>query len=473
VAKALTDAAIQKYAPPTGSAPRRIPDGSMPGLSLLIYPKSPRHPKGVKSFQMRFKGAGKITLGPYDPSGTELEDEPRLEDVGSPQTLASARLLAQKIIRERKRGRNPIADHRARQTRQRAERQTLEANSFAAAVPAYIDDIRKNQRGWKWRARVLGLHYGTDGKPQTIPDGLCQRWGVRPVSTIDAADIETVIAEARRSAIPGIAPRSKTRSEARARDLHKASRGLFKWLRKERLIADNPCRDLDRPEKADERGRFLSDRELRWLLLAADKADAARVTDAPRAFRVLLHLLTHTGCRLREISDMRWEELSVDLSALNLPAARTKNGRAFSVPLPKAARELIASLPKTNGFVLSTTGGRTPISGFSKMKIRLDAVMRAVAKKEDPRAVIESFRLHDIRRSVASGLQRLGIRHEIIERSLNHVSGKFAGIGGLYQRDPMIEDVREALQRWSEHLAGLLAPQAGKVVPMPRKRSGK
>jgi integrase len=466
VTKPLTDAAIRKHVRPNGIEPRRIPDGTVPGLSLLIYPT------GVKSFQMRFKGAGKITLGPYDPSGKELKEEPQIEHAGAPLTLAAARLLAQKVIRDRKRGGNPVKDHQARKKRQRAALRTLEANSFAAAVQAYIDDIRKKQRGWKWRARVLGLHYGTDSKPQAIPDGLCQRWGARPVSTVDAADIETVLAEARRSAIPGIAPRNKGRSEARALDLHKASRGFFKWARKERLIADNPCRDLDRPEKADERERFLSDGELRWLLLATDEADAARVTNAPRPFRVLVHLLALTGCRLREISAMRWEELSADLATLNLPAARTKNGRAFAVPLPKAARELITSLPKTSGpFVLSTTGGRSPISGFSKMKVRLDAAMRAAAKKEDPRAVIEPFRLHDIRRSVASGLQRLGIRHEIIERSLNHISGKFAGIGGLYQRDPMTEDVRDALERWSAHLGGLLAPQAGKVVALNGRRS--
>jgi integrase len=468
VAKPLTDAAIRKHVRPNGSEPRRIPDGTVPGLSLLIYPT------GVKSFQMRFKGAGKVTLGPYDPSGKELKEEPQLEHVGAPLTLAAARLLAQKVIRERKRGRNPIADHRARRTRQRAERHTLEANSFAAAVQAYIADIRNKQRGWKWRARVLGLHYEAGGEPQTIPDGLCERWGARPVSAIDAADIETVIAEARRTAIPGIEPRNGGRSEARARDLHKASRGLFKWARKERLIANNPCRDLDRPEKADERERFLSDDELRWLLLAADEVDAARVADAPKPFRVLVRLLALTGCRLREISDMRREELSANLSALNLPASRTKNGCAFSIPLPKAARDLIASLPETSGpFVLSTTKGHSPISGFSKMKIRLDAAMRAMAKKDDPRAVIEPFRLHDVRRSVASGLQRLGIRHEVIERTLNHISGKFGGVAGLYQRDPMIEEVGAALQRWSEHLAGLLAKKSGKVISLPRKRAGK
>ncbi len=303
--------------------------------------------------------------------------------------------------------------------------------------------------------------------------GFCERWGNRPPGAIDAHDIGDVVAECRRTAIPGIAPKNTGRSESRARHWFTAASSLFGWLRKERVIASNPCRDLPRPENADERERFLSDQELRWLLLGADEVDAPRMLDVPRPFRTLIYLLAHTGCRLREIANIERGELSADLSALNLPASRTKNGRAFAVPLPEAVRQLIALLPDTAPFVLSTNGGRSPISGFSKMKARLDQRMREIAKKEDPGAVIEPWRLHDIRRSAASGMQRLGIRHEVIERALNHVSGKFAGVSGLYQRDPMVAETRTAVQRWGAHLSGLLANEPAKVVPMPEPKRGK
>ncbi len=177
----LTDAAIRKFVPPPGPAPRYIPDGTVPGMRLAIYPT------GIKSFQMRFRGHGKITLGPYDPSATELTEEPQLEHIGAPLSLAAARLLGQKVIRERKRGANPIADARVRKRRQRAERKgraeldpTEAKHSFAAAVRLYVDQhARKEIRRWQWTARLLGLNYATadgrdadDNKPQVIAGGL-------------------------------------------------------------------------------------------------------------------------------------------------------------------------------------------------------------------------------------------------------------------------------------------------------------
>jgi integrase len=459
---ALTDAAIRKFVRPSGSSPRYVPDGTVPGMRLAIYST------GVRSFQMRFRGQGKLTLGPYDPSATELTEEPQLEHIGSPLTLAAARLLAQKVIRERKLGRDPVADHKARRHGQRS---TLQPD-FAAAVRLFIGQhASTKQRRWQWTARLLGLNYDADGKDTVVVGGLCQRWANRSPCDITARDLGEIVAEARRTAIPGIEPKNKRRSEARARHLDKALSSLFKWLHKEQIVTTNIVRDLPRPETAEERERFLSDQELRWLLLAADEIDAPRALNVPRPFRTLIYLLAHSGCRLREIANVQREELSADLSVLNLPAGRTKNGRAFSVPLPETARKLIASLPNTAPFVLSTNGGRTPISGFSKMKVRLDLAMRRIARKEDKSAVIEPFVLHDIRRSVASGLQRLGIRHEVIERSLNHVSGKFGGVAGLYQRDPMTEEVRAASDRWAKHIAGLLADKPANVVPIKGRKA--
>jgi site-specific recombinase XerD len=477
VSKPITDYALGNLRPET--EPYYKPDGGVPGLRWWIYPT------GTKSAQLRFRDIGKVTIAVYDPSATELAEEPQLEHIGSPLTLAAARLLAQKVIRERKRGNNPVADHKARKARQRAELQAppKPEHSYAAAVALFVDQhARKEMKRWKWTAQLLGLRYDTDSKdadskdgkdkPQVISGSLCERWANRSPRDIDAHDIGEAVAEARRTAIPGTTPKNKGRSEARARHLDKALGSLFKWLHTERIVADNPHRDLPRPENAVERERFLSDQELRWLLLAADEIDAPRVPNAPRPFRALIYALTQSGCRLREVAESRREEWSADLSALNLPASRTKNGRAFSVPLPEgSARRLIASLPQTAPFVLSTNGGRSPISGFSKMKARLDGRMREIAKKEDPSAVIEPWKLHDIRRSTASGMQRLGIRHEVIERALNHVSGKFAGIGGLYQRDPLTEQVRAAAERWSQHLQGLLAGEPAKnVVPLRGKR---
>jgi integrase len=93
---------------------------------------------------------------------------------------------------------------------------------------------------------------------------------------------------------------------------------------------------------------------------------------------------------------------------------------------------------------------------WSHAKARLDAKIAGAGKTLQP------WSIHDLRRSCASGMQRLGTRVEVIERALNHVSGSFRGVAGIYQRDPMTADVRDALEKWAEHV---LAVVEGRIVP--------
>jgi integrase len=113
----------------------------------------------------------------------------------------------------------------------------------------------------------------------------------------------------------------------------------------------------------------------------------------------------------------------------------------------------VKPIASPRGFVFTTTG-KTPINGWSKVKNRLDAAMKPA----------QPWRLHDLRRTAASGMQRLGVRSEVIERALNHVSGSFRGVAGIYQRDPMTADVQAALERWAAHVAGLVSGKSGNVV---------
>ena len=82
----------------------------------------------------------------------------------------------------------------------------------------------------------------------------------------------------------------------------------------------------------------------------------------------------------------------------------------------------------------------------------------------------QDWRPHDLRRSCASGMQRLGVPVEVIERALNHVSVSFRGVAGVYQRDPMTEQVQAALQRWANHIEQIVSGKAAKVVPMRGRR---
>lgn len=123
-------------------------------------------------------------------------------------------------------------------------------------------------------------------------------------------------------------------------------------------------------------------------------------------------------------------------------------------------------------FVFTTTG-RTSISGFSDGKERLDATMLEIARLEaatrgdDPDAVtIESWRLHDLRRTAASGMARLGVSVPVVEKVLNHVSGTFAGIVGVYQRHDFLAEKRHALNLWADHVASLTTERELNVVPL-------
>jgi integrase len=147
-----------------------------------------------------------------------------------------------------------------------------------------------------------------------------------------------------------------------------------------------------------------------------------------------------------------------------IPANRAKNDKVHIVPLsPPVLAELdalagVTAWPKS-GYVLTTTG-RTSISGFSKAKRALD---ETISKGRDGEPITD-WRVHDIRRTVATGLQRLGVRFEVTEAVLNHVSGAKGGVAGVYQRHDWKDEKRAALDAWARHLGG--AQPGGNVVKL-------
>jgi integrase len=458
--KPLTAAAVAKYRP--GPKRRRIRDSR--SLFLVI------EPSGHKSWRMRFRRPdgkpGKLTLGPVH-DGTETAGAPV---VGMPLTLAGARQLAAEVHRQRALGGDPVAEHKARRHRERAEREEQHAGAFAACVRNYIDEHAKPKtRNWREVAKVLGLHYPLDGdEPTETKGGLLQRWADKPVRKIDGHDIWNVIDEARRIGVPGLEARNPDKSDARARGLFVALSSFFTWAQRHRLIEVNPCRTVPRPAAATVRDRILSTDEVRWFWRAAETADAPRVPGAPKPFPVLLKLLLLTGARLNEVASMTREELHDD-GMWHLAGSRTKNKKPHVVPLPPLARDLITSMPSGEGLVFSTTG-TSPVSGWSRMKRRLDAAMLALARKErGAKATILPWRLHDLRRTAVTGMAELGIRPDVIELTVNHVSGSRGGIAGVYNRSELLDERRTALERWSLHVAGLVSGGRGNVVPLAKK----
>ena len=162
---------------------------------------------------------------------------------------------------------------------------------------------------------------------------------------------------------------------------------------------------------------------------------------------------------------MTWAELADDLSTLRLPGNRTKNHKPHNVPLSALAREILAGAPKISDVYVFSTNGTTPISGFSKYKTRLDALMLAQATKE--KGTVTSWRLHDLRRTAATGMAGIGVVPHRIEACLNHVSGAKASVAGIYNREKYEPEKRAALDRWAGYIDSVISGRADDtIVPM-------
>jgi integrase len=444
MAKTLTAIAVKKYRP--GKGRREIPDGGCPGLYIVIQAS------GHRSWALRFRRPSgrpaKLTLGPIDLSGKEAEGVPVL---GQPLTLASARRLAVDIGHQRALGRDVVSDYDASRRRQRSEHETRAKSTFVAAARDFIEQYAsKKTRRWRETARLLGLRPTPEGL-EIIRGGLADRWGDKPIAAIDGHDIFGLVDETRRTGVPGLERRSDGPTEARARVMLACLSKMFGWFVQHRQVEKNPCAGVHRPDASRARDRILTDAEIVKFWSAAD---AER-----EEFSVLLKLLLLTGCRLNEVAGMRRAELSGDGVTWNIPGERTKNKRPHVVPLAPLAREILATVAGDGELVFTTTG-RSPVSGWSKIKTRLDGAM-----------AIPPWRLHDLRRTAATGMAEIGIAPHIVEAALNHISGAKAGVAGTYNRAAYAPEKRAALERWASHVQGLVSGQPANVVKM-RKTTG-
>jgi integrase len=163
------------------------------------------------------------------------------------------------------------------------------------------------------------------------------------------------------------------------------------------------------------------------------------------------------------------------LATWTMPGERTKNGVAHMVPLSAPAREILEALSRGDQRpreALVLPGAlSTPFAGWSKAKAALDqAVVDARAKASAIAATLAPWTVHDLRRTFATGLQRLGVRLEVTEAILNHISGSRGGIAGVYQRHDWAAEKRAALDAWAAHVLAVVERRApaGNVVTLAR-----
>src|SRR5262249_55545194 len=234
--------------------------------------------------------------------------------------------------------------------------------------------------------------------------------------------------------------------------------GVVRWGRGRGMGEVNPVSDLPKPGGAEvRRDRVLNDAELALVWRAAG--------DSEWPWDAIFRLLILTGARRQEIGALCWSE--IDGNTVRLEGARTKNGQPREIPLSHLAVMLIGGLPRIAGsdFVFSTTGGGTPVRSYGRVKALLD---ERIAKLNHGRA-LPAWRIHDLRRSVATGLQRLQARLETIEAILGHVSGSRGGIVGVYQRHSFADEARIALEAWARHVEQIISGAPAKVVTLGRR----
>jgi integrase len=163
----------------------------------------------------------------------------------------------------------------------------------------------------------------------------------------------------------------------------------------------------------------------------------------------IVRLLILTGQRREEIGGLRWLEFDADKALITLSGERTKNHRQHEVPLSPAVVRLIEAQPRRRERDLLFGEGEGPFQGWSRAKASLD---RRIAKLAHEKGDIGPWRLHDIRRTVATCMADLGVQPHVIEAVLNHVSGHKAGVAGVYNRSLYGPEKRSALELWTNHV---------------------
>lgn len=227
-------------------------------------------------------------------------------------------------------------------------------------------------------------------------------------------------------------------------------RRLFRWAKSEGDISWSPMQDMETPAPPASRKRYLTEEEL--LLVWNSTADLGY------PFGPMIRLLILTGQRRNEVSDLSWKEIDRAASSWSLPASRAKNNEASLVPLSTLAMDELGAVARRkkkadwplSGYVFTTTG-KTPVSGYSRAKGRIDKLVT----KANEGVPLDDWTLHDLRRTLATGMQRLGVRFEVTEAILNHKSCSRAGVAGIYQQHDWASEKRDALNAWARHIASL------------------
>lgn len=455
----LTDGTVEAIKP--AAKDTYVWDTALPRFGVRVTPAGAR----IYLVQYRAKAAPgaptktrRITIGQHD---------------GELWNVTKARAAARKLLAPVDLGQDPFADREAeRLARLAAEAEAAaqvraaelrQRDSFAAVAERYIELKAKANRSWAETERLLRFGQAKPTDPAKRRSGRPHRSDTIGPMTAWA---DRHIAEIRRADVADLMDAIGKRSPAVARATYAALRGLFAWCMERDLVEASPCDGFKAPPRPKARERVLADQELREIWRASD--------DLGELFGPIVKLLMLTGQRRAEVAGMAWAELDLEAQIWRIPGERTKNGKAHELDLCDQAVEILKGVTRTGALVFPARG-EGAARGFSATKRRLDELLAELRAKEAAEAGVEleaaaPWRLHDLRRTAATGMAALGFPPHVVERVLNHVSNTQSGLVGVYQRHEYRQERKAASAAWGAHVAAVLAGQAtapaSNVIPI-------
>lgn len=332
----------------------------------------------LPGFGVRLRGKSKSWLIQY--RAGQRQHREALGDVRK-VGLEDARRIARQRFAQIELGIDP-----ALEKAKRTIEATATALTLAEVVRRFLDTRRDELRHNSYRG--VKLHLTEHWQPLAG----------RPIGSIGRADVaahlQTLAKERGRVA----AARSRSTLSA-----------LYAWAMAEGLADGNPTIGTNQPDRGVRaRERVLDGAELAAIWKAAAEGDGRGN---------IVRLLILLGCRRQEIGGLLWSEVDFDRGSLTVGSERTKNHRTLTLPLPAAALEILRAMPRQGEFVF---GGDRGFSSWGALKTRIDAG-----------SGVSGWVLHDLRRSVATGMADIGIQPHVIEQILNHQSGHKRGPAGI------------------------------------------
>ena len=419
---AFTAARVARIEPaPAGSKHIYYWDALIGGFGLRVSEK------GTKAWTLLARYQGKpvqLRIGRYANTAPTKQEEVIIP-------LSEARKIASEKLQQLERGIDP-----------RVKRSAIEAVKTGPAFEKVAEEFIKQyvQKGIGRPGKRAGKPFRTAEQTELrLRNHPMKAWKGRPVETITRQDVNKLLNDIRDNSGPMM-----------SKKIASLLRTMFDWFIDPcGLITKTPVGEKMGREAEVERVRYLSEDEIRILWPVLETLGYP--------YRDVYRVLLLTGQRRADVAGMRDSEVDLDAGVWIIPAERYKTGdttrRDHVVPLTDRVVEILRSLPRRAGSDLFfSNGAGAPAMSFGHAQKAIQKALEAINCGD---AFQERWTVHDLRRTIATHCQGIGIAPHLIDAVHGHV---IQGVGSTYQRSDMIDEKRRVLEAWERKLNEILNP---------------